>query len=53
MPGSYAVVDMSGKKRYRAESDSMKKEGSGVPQHYTVKERPPEVDNEREEVTAM
>ena len=39
---SYAMVDMAGKYRYRAESDSMKKEGSGEPKHYTVKERPPE-----------
>ena len=40
---SYAMVDMTGKHRYRAESDSTKKEGSGPPQHYTVKERPPEM----------
>ena len=36
------MVDMAGKYRYRAESDSMKREGSGAPKHYTVKERPPE-----------
>lgn len=47
---SYAVVDMTGKYRYRAESDSMKKEGSGTPKHYTVKERPPEPDRKCEEV---
>ena len=39
---SYAMVDLAGKMRYRAESDSMKREGSGVPKRYTVKERPPE-----------
>ena len=43
---SYAVVNMSGKMRYRAESDEMKKEGSGVPNHYTVKECPPENDTQ-------
>ena len=39
---SYAMVDVSGKIRYRAESDSMKREGSGVPKHYTTKQCPPE-----------
>ena len=39
---SYAMVDVSGKIRYRAESDSMKREGSGVPKHYTTKQQPPE-----------
>ena len=49
----YAFVDMAGKSRYRAESDSMKKEGSGAPKHYTVKERPPEiVDGKLENVKA-
>ena len=41
---TYAMVDMTGKHRYRAESDSMKKEGSGAPNRYTVKEHPPDVE---------
>lgn len=41
---SYALVDLTGKHRYRAESDSMKREGSGAPKHYTVKECPPDTD---------
>ena len=47
---TYAMIDMTGKFRYRAESDSMKKEGAGTPKHYTVKERPPEVGSNHEEV---
>lgn len=35
----YALVNLAGKKRYRAESDADLKEGSGAPQHYTVKEK--------------
>ena len=30
----YAMVNLSDKQRYRAESDNIKKEGSGVPSHY-------------------
>ena len=49
----YSLVDMSGKKKYRFESDALKKEGSGVPQRYTVKEKPSESygGQEKEEVT--
>ena len=50
----YSLVDMSGKKRYRADSDAIKKEGSGIPQRYTVTERPPERCRELEgEITKL
>ena len=32
---AYAVVNLADKQRYRAESDSTKKEGSGTPSHFT------------------
>ena len=51
---SYAMVDVAGKTRYRAESDATRKEGCGTPDHYTVKERPPEVvDGTPQEVSQM
>ena len=50
---SYAMVDMAGKFRYRAESDSMKREGSGAPKHYTVKEKPPESDSKQVELVVV
>ena len=46
---SYAVVNLTDKKKYRAEADILKSEGSGVPQHY----RPPLVRSEAEAITAM
>ncbi len=42
-PDSYSVVNIADKKRYRAEADGMKKDGSGAPSHYRPSEKLPEV----------
>ena len=39
-PDSYAMVNVTDKKQYRAEADGDKAEGSGAPRHYSVKDSP-------------
>ena len=36
---SYAEVNLTDKQKYRAEEDGLKREGSGVPLHYTAKQK--------------